>query len=325
MQNAMKVEAAQEQQFHIDSRRYAKCIEVSRRIRWDIDRDVIRGRSFDYSQKFLPDGLSKAPELSFLSADEQRLISQIQGRTYAAIFGLVERFISVKTLELSREHGLGDQTALEALVRFTEEEIKHQELFRRVERMIATDMPPGYNLVPRPNDVAWLVLGKSTWAVLALTCMIELFTQAHYRESIAWDGNLSALYKDIFLFHWKEESQHAILDELEWRRENAKLTPEERDAAVSDFIDLAAAVDGMITQQAYADATYFFEICGRKLSSEERVAVRGTMLRAYRWQYILSGAQDERFSAILSELVTGEQLGRIGAAVAPIAAAAGER
>ena len=29
------------------SARYAKCIEVSKRIRWDIDRDVIRGRTFD--------------------------------------------------------------------------------------------------------------------------------------------------------------------------------------------------------------------------------------------------------------------------------------
>src|SRR5688500_18263951 len=225
MQNAVQLEAVQVRPFQIDTRRYAKCIEVSRRIRWDIDRDVIRGRSFDYSQKFLPDGLSKVTDLEFLTADEQRLLSQIQGRTYAGMFGLVERFISVKLLEVSLEHGLGDQTALEALVRYTEEELKHQELFRRVERMIAADMPEGYTFIPRPNDVAWLVLGKSTWAVLALTCMIELYTQAHYRESIAWDGNLSALYKDIFLFHWKEESQHAVLDELEWRREDAALTP----------------------------------------------------------------------------------------------------
>jgi hypothetical protein len=40
--------------------RYAKCIEASKRIRWDIDRDVIRGRSFDGSKKFLPDGLSRS-------------------------------------------------------------------------------------------------------------------------------------------------------------------------------------------------------------------------------------------------------------------------
>lgn len=29
---------------YVDSARYAKCVEVSKRIRWDIDRDVIRDR-----------------------------------------------------------------------------------------------------------------------------------------------------------------------------------------------------------------------------------------------------------------------------------------
>ena len=106
-----------------DSERYAKSVEVSKRIRWDIDRDVIKGREFDFTTKFLPDGLSKVDRLDFLTASEQRLLSQIQGRTYANIFGLVERFIAAKVLELSHEHWLGDQNALEALVRFGDEEI----------------------------------------------------------------------------------------------------------------------------------------------------------------------------------------------------------
>ena len=38
----------------------------------------------------------------------------MQGRTYAYIFGLAERFIGAKVLEISREHWLGDQVALEA-------------------------------------------------------------------------------------------------------------------------------------------------------------------------------------------------------------------
>ena len=83
--------------------RYAKCVEVSKRIRWDIERDVIRGRKFDVSKKYLPDGLSMAPSLEFLGKDEKRLFSQIQGRTYANIFGLVERYIPAKILEVSRD------------------------------------------------------------------------------------------------------------------------------------------------------------------------------------------------------------------------------
>jgi len=298
--------------------RYAKCVEVSKRIRWDIDRDVIRGRRFDASKTFLPDGLSKASTLEFLTASERRLLSQVQGRTYANIFGLVERYISAKVLELTREHWLGDQGALEALVRFSDEELKHQELFRRIEMMVAQDMPAGYTFLPQPNEVAAAVLAKSTWAVLALTCHIELFTQAHYRQSIEPDAELSELWKDVFLFHWKEESQHAILDELEWKRADAKLDAGQREQAVTDFIELVAAVDGILQMQAGADADYFLRVCGRQLNGPEAQRLRDTMLRAYRWQYIGSGAEDERFQKILGGMITDHQMRRVGAALAPL-------
>jgi hypothetical protein len=298
--------------------RYARCVEVSKRIHWEIDRDVFRGRNLDWSKKFLPDGLSRVGELEFLDAGEKRLLSQIQGRTYTNIFGLVERYIAAKMLELSREHWLGDQTALEALVRFTDEELKHQELFRRLEAMTAPGMPAGYTFLPQPNDVATAVLSKSTWAVLALTCHIELFTQAHYRQSIEPDGELSELWKDVFLFHWKEESQHAILDELEWQRENAGLSSEHRDQGVNDFIALVGAVDGILQMQAASDSDYFLRVCGRRFGEREADRIGEAMLAAYRWQYILSGAKDERFLKILGGMTTGDQMKRIGAALAAL-------
>jgi hypothetical protein len=147
--------------------RFAQCIANSKRIRWNIDEDVIRGRTFDLAHKFLPDGLTKMSDLDFLTDVDRRYLSQIQGRTYANVFGLVERFINAKVLELSRDHWLGDQTALEALVRFCDEELKHQELFRRVEELIGKQMPAGYRFDFNPNAIAEVVLDKSTWAVLA--------------------------------------------------------------------------------------------------------------------------------------------------------------
>jgi hypothetical protein len=302
----------------VDSKRYAKAIEVSKRVRWDIERDVIRGRQFDFTKKFLPDGLSKVNELAFLTGPEKRLVSQIQGRTYANVFGLVERFIGAKILEVSREHWLGDQVALEALVRFTDEELKHQEMFRRLERMAGEGMPAGYQFLPQPNDVANAVLAASTWAVLGLTCDIELFTQAHYRQSIDPDPELSELWKDVFLFHWREESQHAILDEMEWLREDAKLNAEQRDSAVNDLIALVGAVDGILQMQSKADADYFLAVCGRPFGSAEEGAIRATFLRAYRWQYIGSGVQHAHFQKVLGDLVNAEHAERIGAALTPI-------
>src|SRR5262245_4369912 len=134
--------------------RYARAVAASKRVRWTIDEDVIQKRTFDTTQKFLPDGLSKVKDFYFLTAAEQRYLSQIQGRTYANIFGLVELFIDAKMLELSRDFWFGDQIALEALVRFSDEELKHQELFRRIEQLAAETMPAGYRFTMQPNDVA---------------------------------------------------------------------------------------------------------------------------------------------------------------------------
>ena len=304
-----------------DTPRYAKCVEVSKRIRWETDRDVIRGRRFDFGQAFLPDGLSKAARLPFLGADEKRLYSQVQGRTYANMFALVERFIGAKVLEISRGHWLGDQVALEALVRLTDEELKHQEMFRRLETMMAPGMPAGYRFLPQPNDVAQAVLAASTWAVLALVCDIELFSQAHYRSSIEPQTQIDPLWKDVFLFHWKEESQHAIVDEMEWLRENERLDAAQRDRAVDELIGLVGAVDGIVQMQAQADADYFTRVAGRPFDDAQAQAIRAAMLEAYRWQYIVSGVQDPRFLELLGSMITAEQGARINAALAPIVGA----
>jgi hypothetical protein len=297
---------------------YARCIAASRRVRWEIGRDVIRGRVFDFSKHFLPDGLSRIRRLDFLQPSEQVFLSQIQGRTYANMFGMVERFIGIKMLELSRDHWYGDQVALEALVRFTDEELKHQELFRRIERLAGAGMPPGYEFLPVANQVAAQVLQAPTWAVLALTCHIELFTQTHYRQSIEPDDSLSALYRDVFLYHWQEESQHAALDILEWERENARITHEQRDKAVEALIGLIAAIDAILQQQSLRDAQYFIVTCGRRVPSQQAARLADSLLDAYRWQYIGSGVAQPKFRQLLIQMLTTAQWQRIQSALAPL-------
>jgi hypothetical protein len=43
----------------VERNRFARAVAASKRIRWDIDKDVIRELVFDTRQKFLPDGLTK--------------------------------------------------------------------------------------------------------------------------------------------------------------------------------------------------------------------------------------------------------------------------
>jgi hypothetical protein len=234
------------------------------------------------------------------------------------MFGFGERFSVAKILEITRDHWLGDQVALEALVRFCDEEMKHEELFRRIEPMMNLGMPEGYRFLPDPNQVASAVLKNSTWAVLGLILEIELFTQEHYKQSIAADQDVSELYKDIFLFHWKEETTHAIMDELEWPREDKKLTPEERDRAVTELIGIVADVDGILRAQSRADVDYFQKASGASFDSEQIDLLRSGVLNAYRWQYIFSGVEHPRYQAALGNLITEPQARRINEALAPL-------
>ena len=298
--------------------RYERCISASKKVRWEIEEDVIRERKFGREEKYLPDGLSLIGEFAWLSDSEKRFISQIQGRTYANVFGLVERYINAKILELSCDYWFGDQVALEALVRFSDEELKHQALFRRIDAMIEEVLPAGYYFDVDPDAVAGAVLSKGTWAVLMLTLDIELFTQAHYRQSIDSDPELSALFRDVFLYHWKEESQHAILDELELLRHDAELTEVQRDRGVDEFIELVAAVDGILQVQAAADAAYFAQACGRAVGQAEEARLGAAFLKAYRWQYVHSGAGHPHFGKVLSSLVTQPQIERIQQALASL-------
>jgi hypothetical protein len=231
------------------------------------------------------------------------------------MFGFVERFITAKVLETTRDHWLGDQTALEALIRFSDEELKHQALFRRIEKMMADGMPEGYQFLPDPDGVAAAVLNNTSWAVLALILEIELFTQEHYKKSIEPEKNLSELYKDIFLFHWKEETTHAMMDELEWPREDSKLSAEERDRAVDELIAIVGDVDGILQNQSAADVEYFVKVCDRSFTDDEIQQLNDGVLKAYRWQYIFSGVEHPRFQKLYKELATEEQRQRVDAAL----------
>jgi hypothetical protein len=307
----------------IDSARYARCLHNAQKVNWDIDSDVIRFRQLDTAGKFLPDSLSLVTQLPFLSAGQQRLLSQVQGRTYAYLFGLLERCINAKMLELCRVHSLGDQTAVAALLQFIQEELKHQELFRRLDKLADLTLPPGYTMITDPDAAAAAMLGKSTWAVLALTCFVEIFTQAHYVHSIKDADGLSPLFKDVFYYHWIEEVQHATLDELEWQRVHLTLQPQAIDAGVTDLVELVRMLDRILQAQAAADGEYFCSCPGVYLNPERSNAVKACLLKAYRLQYIVCGARIERFQSALSSKITAEQRERIEAALAPFIAYVG--
>lgn len=280
---------------------------------------MIRGRNLDFGCAFLPDSMSLVATLAFLTEWERRFLSQVQGRSYAATIALIERAIGAKFAALAFDHRLGDPEAFEALVRFTEDEIKHRNLFREIDRMAAGSMPVGWRHGGDADAFAKAVLARPAWAVLAFVCHVEHFTQSHYLQAMESDVTICPVFRDVFRYHWREEAQHAAAAEIEWRRIDAGLTAADRAFAVTAFTSLLSGFDDVLRRQARLDAAYFLRHCGRVLSFSEAAAVEASVLAAYRWQYIAWDGGDGRFASLLAELATPAQVREIRGAIAALA------
>ena len=97
----------------------------------------------------------------------------------------------------------------------------------------------------------------------------------------------------------------------------------DKQAVLDDDELIARCLDGH--RSAFDDLVsryhrQIYNMVYRMLGSVEDAAdvTQDTFLRAYRWQYIVSGVQNPRFTQVLGSLITEEQAQRIGNALAPI-------
>jgi hypothetical protein len=122
----------------------------------------------------------------------------------------------------------------------------------------------------------------------------------------------------VFQYHWRDECQHVIFDELEWKAEHQRLSATERDQAVNDLIALVAVVDSILKAQAASDSVYFYRNVERGFSIDEVIQIDRSVLDAYRWQYIISGVLHPHFGRLLTSMTTSGQMSRIMTSLAPI-------
>mgnify|MGYP003694419939 CR=1 FL=1 len=135
------------------------------------------------AKKFMPDGLSKIDAAAVPDGRRGALPAR---RSRAAptptCSRLVERFIGAKMLEISEGHWLGDQVALEALVRLTDEELEAPGAVPPPRAMAAERHAGRLSLhAASPTTSPAQCSASRPGPVLALTLDIELFSQAHYR------------------------------------------------------------------------------------------------------------------------------------------------
>ena len=139
---------------------YDECLHNSLKVAWK-EEDVLRNRDFDYSKRFLPNRLSGVDEITCLNQDEKRTLNQIIGNAYCHIFAFVEEFIVPQTLQEAQRDVYGEEARLRALIRFAEDETKHQQMFRRSMALFEKGFGSHCDVIAGREEVARVVLGKS--------------------------------------------------------------------------------------------------------------------------------------------------------------------
>jgi len=280
---------------------YSDVLQNSLKVAWT-ERQVLEGRDFDYSRRFLPNRLSGVDGIGCLDDREKLRLNQIMGNAYCHLFGYVEEYIIPQALEAAQRDVYGNETRLRALLRFAEDESKHQELFRRSTALFEKGFGVRCGLIPAREEVARMVLSKSRLCGYLLTSMIEWLTQLHYLEHVRDRGELDGLFRDLVRYHWMDEAQHAKIDSLLIDEITQEIAEEDREAAVDELLELGGAVDGLLSQQADLDLGSLETAIGRTLSDREKAEIKGHTHRAYRWTFLVSGLEHPNFVRIVTEL-----------------------
>lgn len=282
---------------------YQSCLQNSERVSWKIDDILPEGTTLDFSRRILSDKLTGTESIRCLSAEEKLLLNQIRSNSYAHLFLFLEEYVVVLASQRAGLEIHGNPTHMRALLRFTEEELKHQQLFARYTAAFAR----GFKVTPALLDnrvaVAKAIMTKSNLAVLIFNLHMELMTQQHYVETVRGnDGEqLDPLFSDMLKHHWLEEAQHARLDLLEVQKILSR-TPEALDAAMTEYAELLVALRGTLMSQLELDIQTLEKAAGRTFTEAERSEILEAQERSNVWTFIGMGMKSSLFLSRLRAL-----------------------
>jgi hypothetical protein len=295
---------------------YGRVVENSERVAWRLNEVFPAGVALDFSKSFMPTAMFAAHSLEFLRDDERLKLNQIFGNSYRYLFYFVEAYIIDMAMRHAEAELYGDDDNLRAMLRFAEEEVKHQQMFIRFGEMFDRGFGTTCDLVENPQAVAQVILAKSPMAVTLVTLHLEIITQAHYVDCMRDRGEMEPLFQSLFKYHWIEESQHAKLDALEILKLRRTASPEVVQQAIDDYFAIAGAFAGLLAAQAKLDVSSLERAVGRTFSADERTAIEDAQKRSYNRAFLWSGVTNTMFLEFLAEYFPNALAGAAQAAEA---------
>jgi hypothetical protein len=289
---------------------YRDTIVAAQKVNWRIE-DIIGGeKKLDFSKPFMPESLARVSGLSFLNDDEKRILNQIRGHAYLAIFGLAEEFILPFVIDHVRPSLDEDDYRVRAFLQFASEEAKHIQLFRLFGEEFKAKFGTECNVIGPPSAIAKEILSHEPLGIALAILHIEWMTQRHYIESVRDDNELDPQFKSLLKHHWLEEAQHAKLDSRMVETLASAMSEQMIEKGVDEYLEIGGFLDSGVRQQTLFDLEAFEKATGRILNEKEREEFIEVQHQANRWTYIGTGMTHPKFLMSLERL-SPEQRRRI--------------
>jgi len=281
---------------------YQGALEASERIGWRVD-DIIGGeKRLDFSKRFMPESLAQVEKLSFLTSEEKKVLNQIRGHEYLAMFGLVEEFILPYVVDHARLKLSGDDYQARALLQFAGEEAKHIHLFKRFRQEFNSGFDSPCEFIGPAEAIRDFVLSHGPLGTGLAILHIEWTTLRHYIEGVKDNLDLDPQFKSLLKHHWLEESQHTKLDTLIIEELAANASAKEIEQAFREYAEIGAFLDDGIKQQTEFDVDAFVAATGRILTESERKEMSDCVLKGMRWTYLGTGMTHPHFLATVEAI-----------------------
>ncbi|HZI04337.1 MAG TPA: hypothetical protein VEZ71_09960 [Archangium sp.] len=282
---------------------YQSCIQNSERVSWRLDDLLPKETVIDFSRRILSDSLTGTEGIGCLSAEEKLMLNQLRSNSYAHLFLFLEEYAVALAAHRAGLELHKNPTHMRALLRFTEEEIKHQQLFARYTAAFARGFKVAPALLDNQVQVAKAIMAKSNLGVLIFNLHMELMTQQHYVETIRDNEReaLDPLFCNLLKNHWLEEAQHTRLDFLEAQKIIA-VEPGAVGAAMNEYAELLQALRGTLNAQLGLDLQTLEKASGRTFTEAERDELFKAQERSYVWSFIGMGMKAPLFLSRLRAL-----------------------
>jgi hypothetical protein len=287
---------------------YTSIVAASEQVAWTVNA-IFRDRRFVASKPMVPASWVRTQDLAFLMDRDHLTLNHCRAFSYAHLNGNYEEFIPLHLTGIIQQDWHADRTHLRALLRFGEEEMKHQQLFRRTETVLEASCGHPFGRYfddhkVRVTELTHAVLEYPPLPRFLLLLAFEFGTRRHYAESMHDHTGEGAdpLYAEVLKAHWLEEAQHVKSDMLEIARLARAMSPEELSVAFDQMAGIGALVDATLMGQVGEEIATLQQVTGRMFSEAEMTRLRDTLYHSL--QAIIAGVSltDPSFRKVALEL-----------------------